>query len=29
MTTILDDLKDSATLDDLYRNLDTCHIQAG
>ena len=29
MTTILDDLKDSATLDDLYQNLDTCHIQAG
>ena len=29
MATILDDLKDSATLDDLYRNLDTCHIQAG
>ncbi len=29
MATILDDLKDTATLDDLYRNLDTCHIQAG
>jgi len=29
MATILDDLKDSTTLEDLYRNLDTCHIQAG
>jgi len=29
MATIVDDLKDSETLDDLYRNLDACHIQAG
>jgi gentisate 1,2-dioxygenase len=29
MATILDDLKDSPTLEDLYRELDGCHIQAG
>ena len=29
MATLVEDLKDSGTLEDLYSNLDTCHIQAG